>query len=238
MAHEILVKHYDSVRKEIVERIRLRQAVIVLYVGFVGMVLGLAVKGSQEIGIVIPLVSLGVAFIIRDHELALEAIRKFLKEEYGEFLNTTEGLKKLPQWDSSAALMWYGKQWGFRFLGYILLVIVSSIAGLRISYGVIDPLLTGLGVLSALFATIVFVATYIEREASLTGDKWRQLSILRAYNDISGVIFLLVFLLQGLRIYFSWTAQVGSFQVPMWLSWISAGIAGLLAFCALILLRE
>jgi hypothetical protein len=60
----------------------------------------------------------------------------------------------------------------------------------------------------------------------------------RIYIAVSGVIFDLVFLLHLLRIIFGWRADVGEFEVPMWISWISLLVAAYLAISAYLLLRR
>jgi len=49
------------------------------------------------------------------------------------------------------------------------------------------------------------------------------------YNSVSGVIFGLVALLQAVRAIAGWAVQIGSFQVPVWFSWILVIVAGSLA---------
>ncbi len=52
------------------------------------------------------------------------------------------------------------------------------------------------------------------------------------YNSVSGVIFGLVALLQAVRAIAGWAVQIGSFQVPVWFSWIVVIVAGSLAVWA------
>ena len=60
----------------------------------------------------------------------------------------------------------------------------------------------------------------------------------RIYIGVSGFIFDLVFLLHLLRIVFSWKAQIGGVEMPMWVSWVSLVVAGYLALTAYSLLRK
>jgi hypothetical protein len=57
------------------------------------------------------------------------------------------------------------------------------------------------------------------------------------YIAVSGLIFDLVFLFHLLRIIFGWHAEIGGFEVPMWISWVSLAIAGYLAITAYRLLK-
>jgi len=54
----------------------------------------------------------------------------------------------------------------------------------------------------------------------------------KAYIQVSGVIFSAVALLHALRVAFKWTAVIGGWEFPMWLSVIGLLIAAYLAFTA------
>jgi putative oxidoreductase len=41
-----------------------------------------------------------------------------------------------------------------------------------------------------------------------------------------------------LRIIFGWRAEIGEFEVPMWISWVSLAMAGYLAVSAYRLLKK
>jgi hypothetical protein len=60
----------------------------------------------------------------------------------------------------------------------------------------------------------------------------------KIYLVVSGLIFDLVFLLHVLRIIFGWRVELGEFEVPMWISWVSLAVAGYLALSAYRLLKE
>ena len=50
-----------------------------------------------------------------------------------------------------------------------------------------------------------------------------------SYALLSGVLFGLVALFQGLRAIAGWPVQIGAFNVPVWFSWIVVIVAGSLA---------
>ena len=60
----------------------------------------------------------------------------------------------------------------------------------------------------------------------------------RAFNTIAGTIFLLVAILHALRLLFSWHASIGSWIIPMWVSWVGVVLAGGLAYTALSLKKD
>ncbi len=52
----------------------------------------------------------------------------------------------------------------------------------------------------------------------------------KRYATVSGVVFGLIAIGQALRAFNEWPVQVGSFEVPVGLSWIAAIVAG--SLCA------
>ncbi|MBI3702959.1 MAG: hypothetical protein HY244_03685 [Rhizobiales bacterium] len=48
----------------------------------------------------------------------------------------------------------------------------------------------------------------------------------KTFALVAGVIFALVALLHVLRLFMGWPAVIGSWSVPMWLSWVGLVIAG------------
>lgn len=52
------------------------------------------------------------------------------------------------------------------------------------------------------------------------------------YAMASGVIFAAIAVLHAARIFYGWSAEIGGWAVPMWLSWAALVIAGYLAYAA------
>ena len=61
---------------------------------------------------------------------------------------------------------------------------------------------------------------------------------LKAFLGISGTIFAVIAVLHLLRAVYGWPAQIGTWIVPLWVSWLSLAIAAFLAVCAFRLLRK
>lgn len=55
---------------------------------------------------------------------------------------------------------------------------------------------------------------------------------MRAYIQITGIIFAVVTLAHGLRLALNWSVQVADWVVPMWMSWVAILVAGALSFRA------
>ena len=54
----------------------------------------------------------------------------------------------------------------------------------------------------------------------------------RAFNLTAGTIFLIVALLHALRLLRGWTFVIGSWNAPLWVSWLGVALAGFLAYSA------
>lgn len=52
----------------------------------------------------------------------------------------------------------------------------------------------------------------------------------QAYFTVVTTLFSLIALLHILRIVYNWPAQIGGWNVPMWISWLAVVIAGALAY--------
>jgi len=61
---------------------------------------------------------------------------------------------------------------------------------------------------------------------------------LKTYLAASGTIFGIIAILHLARVMYGWPAQIGTFVVPTWASWLSLLVAGYLATTAFILLRK
>ncbi|MBI2176349.1 hypothetical protein HYU40_03295 [Candidatus Woesearchaeota archaeon] len=55
----------------------------------------------------------------------------------------------------------------------------------------------------------------------------------KTFSTIAGVVFAVIAVLHLLRAILGWQAVIGSFEVPMWLSWVAAVVAAYLAYSAL-----
>ena len=55
---------------------------------------------------------------------------------------------------------------------------------------------------------------------------------MRAYIQISGVVFGVIALLHIVRLFLDWPAQIAGWAVPLWISWIAIFAAGALCIWA------
>lgn len=52
----------------------------------------------------------------------------------------------------------------------------------------------------------------------------------RAFSSVAGAIFCAVAAAHLLRIYMGWPVLIGTWSVPIWLSWIAVFVAGALGY--------
>ena len=52
----------------------------------------------------------------------------------------------------------------------------------------------------------------------------------KSYYSVTGGIFLIIAVLHLLRVVNGWPADIGTFSVPMWLSWLGVLLAGYLSY--------
>lgn len=52
----------------------------------------------------------------------------------------------------------------------------------------------------------------------------------KEYIKVTSWLFALIFVVHVLRLFNSWEAFIGGFEVPLWWSWIAVAISGYLAY--------
>ena len=132
----LLVTHYQAIRDEILARMGMRQTVLTVYLGFIGTILGLAVAAPtyNNISILVPFITFGVFWIIRDHELAIAHLGCWIKEEYLGYLKELGLDDRFPRWQDSPLRQAYGtKILSSRYITYLFVFVGSSGAGLVIA---------------------------------------------------------------------------------------------------------
>ena|GEM_PF-2235543 len=135
-AGETARKHYESARMELIERIQLRDNVLLLYLGAVGTIFGVSIGTTArlEILLVIPYLALGASTIVSQHHAMIGSLGDFLAHEIEPFLR--EIGEYAPQWDTSEALKASSNMSTLmgRTLGHLLLIIIPPIAGLSLNW--------------------------------------------------------------------------------------------------------
>jgi hypothetical protein len=136
----LLVTHYQTIRDEILARMEMRQTALTVYLGFVGTIFGLAIVETpyRNVSILVPFMTFGIFWIIRDHELAIAHLGRWIRDAYVPYLHKAGLDPHLPRWEDSEARRAYGEKILFsRYVTYLFVFVGSSVAGITIA--VTDP---------------------------------------------------------------------------------------------------
>ena len=129
---------YESARSELVSRLQLRDNVLLVYVGSVGALLGVALGTSvnPEILITIPYIAIGVAVLLAQHHSAIGALLHFCTGELSDFLEKLEPSENAPQWDNSVIANRYAAASMLkRTLGHFIILLLPCCAALLVNVG-------------------------------------------------------------------------------------------------------
>jgi hypothetical protein len=171
---------YESARQELIQRIQLRDNVLLVYLGAIGTIfsvsLGTTVK--PEILLVIPYLALGASVIVSQHNAVIGSLGIFLVFEIGPFLQKLK--EGAPQWDNSASLHEYSTRaiW-MRSFGHFLLIIVPPVAALSINwqsgfYGSFpENPIWWVGVLSTVASIYIIIEAHYWRKKLFKKIKWK-----------------------------------------------------------------
>ncbi|EGR2232614.1 hypothetical protein HL669_14665 [Vibrio parahaemolyticus] len=104
---ELAIKFYEAARAELIVRIRLRENIIIFYVGAVATLLGVAFGNtakSNEILFVIPVLSLAASILVSHHNSLIGALGLYCAVELKDCLNSNLD-STVVQWDESKSLI-------------------------------------------------------------------------------------------------------------------------------------
>ena len=134
-AGETARTNYDSARQEILERLQLRDNVLLIYLGAIGTIFGIALGTSvnAEILLIIPFLALGASVIVSQHNAQIGIIIYFIVYDLEPFFKKIG--ENAPLLDSSESIRKFSIQgiW-MRSFGHFLVIIIPPIASLGINY--------------------------------------------------------------------------------------------------------
>lgn len=126
---------YMAVRTEIMQRMQLRDYVLLVFLGFTGVIFGVAFGSEDKFKVLfsLPFLSLGAAVLIAQHNLMAAVLGKFLAEELGPIFKVLN--ENAPQWDHSATF----KEFAFtaaihRYIGHTLIIFVPCVIALTVTF--------------------------------------------------------------------------------------------------------
>jgi hypothetical protein len=159
---EIALKLFESARAELVSRIGLRDQVLMLFVAASGAIFTIAL---------VPMLSMGAALLVAQHNGMIGAIRSYCATEFQLALDSQNF--SMPQWDNSYALGQF-RQSGVshRSWGHIIVLVVPAFIGLAVNYKhaiyssfPFGPLWWG-GLVSTFLVAYVLVKSHLWRSSS------------------------------------------------------------------------
>ena len=128
-------QHHTTARSELIQRIQLRDHVLMVFLAAVGTLFGIAfgTSAKPEILLVVPYLTLGATVIISQHQEVIGSLGSFLHNELHPFLDKIG--EAAPQWDTSEALKDYLTTaiW-MRTSGHSILLLVPCLAALAINW--------------------------------------------------------------------------------------------------------
>jgi hypothetical protein len=99
---------YDSARAELIQRLHLRDNLLIVYLTVSGTFIGatLANKVGHDFLLILPFIGFGFAVLVAQHDLIVGGIGQFCAVEIGHIIqNINRNEAAVPQWDNSVSYM-------------------------------------------------------------------------------------------------------------------------------------
>jgi hypothetical protein len=98
------IAFYNSARTEMLERMKIRDNLMIVYIGVVITIFTIAINtGKCHILYCIPYFGLGISFLVSQHYEGIGKLALFCAKEIGQFLKKNNAYA--PQWDGSEILL-------------------------------------------------------------------------------------------------------------------------------------
>ena len=184
---ETALKNLELARKELLERLKLRDQVLIIHMGFVGAVFGVALgtTAHYEVLLAIPFVALAMAFIHGHHHCHLGALTAFCAMEIAPFLEKLG--QEAPMFDNSETLCHLAAQaTKRRSTGTVILFgvpcFISLIVNGRYAISFSSPLTFAwwFGGICTVFAVYEIVRARRFRDNLFKGYNWRTIAAQQA----------------------------------------------------------
>ena len=134
---EVMNTFYDSARMELIERIKLRDNALLLYLGTMGAIFGVAFGTlvSHEVLLISPYIALGAAIIISQHNAVIGALASYCAIEIQAYLENVLSKETPTQWENSLSFKEYHERsTNLRSIGHLILITTPAVAALAINW--------------------------------------------------------------------------------------------------------
>jgi hypothetical protein len=162
---------YESARQELIERIKLRDNIALIFWGAIGAIFGIAFGTSiyTDILLIVPYLSFGCVIMISQHNSVIGCLADYINNELNPIF--TEENKDTINWDRSSALKKYLSHaiW-YRTISHFILIVIPSILA---SFVLVDyysclnsykNVFWWLGVLLTLFTIVIIILSHLKRK--------------------------------------------------------------------------
>jgi hypothetical protein len=132
--------NYDAARAELLTRVRLRDQVLLIYLGFAGAIFGVSLASTgvtlsasnHEILLVLPFLSLGFSILVSQHNAVIGAIILFNTNEINAFLAKHD--EGAPEFTSSLSFKGHSPRSNLlRLWGHTIILLVPCIVSLAVN---------------------------------------------------------------------------------------------------------
>jgi len=137
VSHSVTIasSHYTAARNELVERVKLRDHVLLIYLSFVGAIMGVSFSKNSwiEASLAIPFLGLACGILVSQHNIVIGALIRFINHDLKP---SVEALSiHIPDFVSSPSFRGHSQYSNFlRSVGHAIIVITPQIVALGVNY--------------------------------------------------------------------------------------------------------
>lgn len=169
---ELVRNNHEMVYYQLIERVKMRDNVILIYLAAIGTTFTVAYNESTnpEMLLIVPYLALGASILFSHHNILIGAILDFFKTEINEFISQNFNNQYVPQYETSKSFLrsFMPALWLITF-GSFFLIVIPCIASLAINLKYSNSGDTQLiftwwvGLISVCVAIMIMIYTHILR---------------------------------------------------------------------------
>ncbi len=185
---EIVKFYYQGARSELIARLQIRDNVLLLYLGAMGTLFGIAIGTaiSMNVLLVIPFIALGASIIVSQHNIIIGTIATYCADEMQESLDELAPKDCPVQWELSASLHEYHrKSISLRSWGHFILILIPALAALAMNWrhAIFSPFPEGImwwfGALCTILSGWIIAITHLWRARLYDKRNWVDSKLMR-----------------------------------------------------------